>query len=247
MKTFAQFKSEINSSVNKMTEIVNTDRLMESLKKIREKGGNIQEETRVCEKLRQIAETVFPNTEMYDQIISLINNETIREENVVQKKFKEIRVSEVFRHGGEWYKKLTKTSFVNLMSEKRHFASDDMPDFHVYIDSTDVLGEQRFKFINEDLPANAVGDAPGNVAGVSDNDPPVKPRAKFANAHLFDVDSETFNKCRMGKNKYAHWSKYIDKQSETGKEIYNYATKYPRKPIVVRHKDSGIMLYARRK
>lgn len=246
MKLFSQLKSEINESVNRTHVVSKIEDLKEKLCEARADSTQYKLEEVIIDRLRDIQESIAPSESLHTEIESLIRNDGIVEENLIKISFSKIEKNHVFRHGGDWYKKITNESFGSVATGKRHYHTEDMPEFVVYQDSSDLLGETRFKLVNEDI-ANAVGDAPGHVAGVSDNDPPVWGNGKFGKDCLFDVDSDTFSKCRQGKKKFARWSKYIDKTSDQGKKIYEYANKYKQKSIVLRHKDNGLMLFARRK
>lgn len=107
------------------------------------------------------------------------------------------------------------------------------------------------RLYEENAPANSVGSAPGNIAGVSDNDPPVKQkkvvRRKFAGTTVFEVDSETFNKCRNGHMKYERWDKYLNRETSVGEEIHKYAKNYPSRDIIVQREGCGTMQYIKRK
>jgi hypothetical protein len=125
------------------------------------------------------------------------------------------------------------------------------------------------------LANNHVGTPPGNIAGVSDNDPPVDPEKKkkkkskdvlrhrkvneetdstpstttpassdtFAGGRVFDVDSDTFSKCRCGKGRYDRYSKYLDVKSSPGKEIHEYGRSSKGQKIILRDKSTNHMLY----
>lgn len=245
MKSFSQLKSEINESVNRTHVISKFEIIKERLQGLRQDCGSFEAESRAISILQEMKETLSPTDSLIKEIDSLIRNEDIDDINLIKSPFSRLKINEVFRHGGDWFKKTTKEAFVNVWTGKRHFQSSDMPEFYVYQDSHDLLGENRFKWVNEDI-ANSVGDAPGSIAGVSDNDPPVYGTGKFGKDCVFDVDSDAFSKCRQGKRKFARWSKYIDKESDHGKKVYEYAKRFPKKPIVIRQQNTGIMLYARR-
>lgn len=67
----------------------------------------------------------------------------------------------------------------------------------------------------------------------------------FAGNAVFNCDSETFNKCRMGKTKYVRYSTFVG-DDEIGENIRQYGRMYPDRGIVLRDALSGAMLYLRR-
>jgi len=100
---------------------------------------------------------------------------------------------------------------------------------------------------SSDAAGNNVGG--GEVAGIAPGeDPPVtKKRKKFAGCDVFEVDSDTYYKCVQGKKKFEHWKRYFDRETGDGAEIYEFAYKYPRKPIIVQNKITQEMVYLRHK
>lgn len=110
--------------------------------------------------------------------------------------------------------------------------------------------------------ANAVGTAPGNIAGVSDNDPPVDNRKKrkpthvqrrkrpvaescdtFAGCNVFDVDADTFQNCRLGRLKYSRWNKYLDDSTDVGANIKKYSQRNPTNSVILRDEKTKVMMY----
>lgn len=67
----------------------------------------------------------------------------------------------------------------------------------------------------------------------------------FAGTTIFDCDPATFQNCRLGKKKYARYSKYVGEE-EQGERIRQYGRKFPKNGIVVRDKDTGAMRYLRK-
>ena len=99
--------------------------------------------------------------------------------------------------------------------------------------------------------ANSVGTAPGNIAGVSDNDPPVSQkkvlkRSKFAGAECFEVDADTFQKCRTGHMKNERWDKYLTDVCDQCKAIKAYSQRHPQKDIVIQREGCGTMSYLKK-
>ena len=101
----------------------------------------------------------------------------------------------------------------------------------------DVLEES----VRVDEVANAIGSAPGNIAGVSDNQPPKQ--QKFAGCALFDVGSDAYSKCINGRNKYERWERKLNMEDASHSQIREYARRNPGKPIIVRDSKTGAMSY----
>jgi predicted transcriptional regulator len=77
-------------------------------------------------------------------------------------------------------------------------------------------------------------------------EPNTTPDDTFAGVDVFNVNDDDFNNCKFGKKKHARWEKYVDVESETGKRIYGYAQKNPKKSIIVQHDKTGHMLYLKK-
>ena len=108
---------------------------------------------------------------------------------------------------------------------------------------------EREQMYNEEAPVNAVGG--GQIAGTGDDAPVGKKaqmalvrRAKFANNDVFVVDTERFNKARLGKKKYLKYETYVG-NDEIGNEIRQYGRKYPKKPIILQDDKTGAMIFLR--
>lgn len=181
---------------------------------------------------------------IYKETVEFINDlyESQEERSLKKIRFKTVNINEVFRQGDTWYKKVRPNSFVDVITGKQNYVPYDSGDFYVTIDESDRFGEIRFKLVNEDIPVNSVGTPPGDVAGVSDNDPPIH----FAKKRVFEVDDDTFHKCKLGKRKYLRWDKYVTPDTNWGKEIKEYAQKNPKEPVIIRHHKSKVMMYLRR-
>lgn len=111
------------------------------------------------------------------------------------------------------------------------------------------LNEHFTKKFNEDAPANAVGG--GNIAGTGDDAPVGKKaqmalvrRTKFAKNDVFIVDTDRFNKARLGKKKYLKYETYVG-NDEIGNEIRQFGRKYPKKPIILQDDKTGAMVFLR--
>lgn len=118
----------------------------------------------------------------------------------------------------------------------------DMETGHkVYVTKEELVAE-------EVVPLNNVGG--GAIAGTdgSAGKPmsKIRRRKKFAGVDVFEVNSDTFNKCLRGKKKYDRWSKYLNtNEDSTDNEILQFARQYPNKPIIIQNDTCGTMMYLR--
>ena len=77
-------------------------------------------------------------------------------------------------------------------------------------------------------------------------EPNLIPDDTFAGVDVFNVNGDEFDNCKHGKKKHERWSNYVDIDSESGKRIYGYAKKNPKKSIIVQHDKTGHMLYLKK-
>ena len=77
-------------------------------------------------------------------------------------------------------------------------------------------------------------------------EPNLTPDDTFAGVDVFNVNDDDYNNCKHGKKKHQRWSNYVDMDSESGKRIYGYAKKNPKKSIIVQHDKTGHMLYLKK-
>ena len=77
-------------------------------------------------------------------------------------------------------------------------------------------------------------------------EPNLTPDDTFAGVDVFNVGDTEYNNCKFGKKKHARWENYVDVDSESGKRIYGYAKKNPKKSIIVQHDKTGHMLYLKK-
>ncbi len=77
-------------------------------------------------------------------------------------------------------------------------------------------------------------------------EPNLTPDDTFAGVDVFNVNDDDFLNCKQGKKKHERWSNYVDVDSESGKRIYGYAKKNPKKSIIVQHDKTGHMLYLKK-
>ena len=77
-------------------------------------------------------------------------------------------------------------------------------------------------------------------------EPNITPDDTFAGVDVFNVGDTEYNNCKFGKKKHERWSNYVDVDSESGKRIYGYAKKNPKKSIIVQHDKTGHMIYLKK-
>ena len=66
----------------------------------------------------------------------------------------------------------------------------------------------------------------------------------FAGKDVFIVDSDTFHTCRLGKQKYHRYEKYVG-NGKIGQAIREFGLANPKKPIILQNGEDGPMLYLR--
>jgi hypothetical protein len=67
----------------------------------------------------------------------------------------------------------------------------------------------------------------------------------FAGSKVFNVDSNTFSKSRMGKTSFCRYKTYVG-EDEIGTQIREYGRKNPGKGIILQDSTTGSMLYLKR-
>ena len=77
-------------------------------------------------------------------------------------------------------------------------------------------------------------------------EPNLTPDDTFAGVDVFNVNDDEYNNCKHGKKKHQRWSNYVDVDSDSGKRIYGYAKKHPKKSIIVQHDKTGHMIYLKK-
>lgn len=119
--------------------------------------------------------------------------------------------------------------------------------------SLENMGSFVTWYVTEETGAGAMGGgAPttnmgsGNIAGRDMPLGKVHRRGTFGGAEVFEVDSDTYHKCRLGKHRYHRWSKYVG-ESEVGQDIREYGKKNRGKAIIVMDSQTGAMMYLRNK
>ncbi|MCH2405682.1 MAG: sporulation histidine kinase inhibitor Sda, partial [Nitrosopumilus sp.] len=66
----------------------------------------------------------------------------------------------------------------------------------------------------------------------------------FAGNDVFIVNSDTFHTCRLGKQKYHRYEKYVG-NGKIGQAIREFGLTNPKKPIILQNGEGGPMLYLR--
>ena len=90
-----------------------------------------------------------------------------------------------------------------------------------------------------------IANVTGGIAGLDGNPPASKSfLRRFAKNDVFVVDTERFNKARVGKKKYLKYEKYVG-SDEVGNAIRDYGRKYPKKPIILQDERTGSMIFLR--
>lgn len=118
----------------------------------------------------------------------------------------------------------------------------------------EILGPQSDNYLMEaiDLTEDAITAAPGigtvasaGMGPVGDYGRKMEIPEKFAGCKVFTVDSDTFQKCRFGKKKYARYEQYVG-NSPLGLEIKEYGKKHRKRGIILMDNSTGVMFYLRR-
>ena len=103
---------------------------------------------------------------------------------------------------------------------------------------------KTLKQLKEEI-INTVGS--GQIAGLEPDVPPVPKksmirRKKFANTEVFVVSSDSFNKAKLGKQKFKHYTSYVGRD-EIGEAIKQYAQENKDAPIIIEDEKTGAMVY----
>lgn len=103
---------------------------------------------------------------------------------------------------------------------------------------------KSFKEFSEEV-MGAGGVAAANKTGDSPN-MSLPPTAKSV-SHVrrkfrqFNVESATFRKFQTGRSKFSRWSKFLNLNDETHREIYEYAKKNRDHVLVLRDSETGAL------
>ena len=99
--------------------------------------------------------------------------------------------------------------------------------------------------INEDVPANNVGDGSAvstNVQFKSMRQP--ARRGKILGLETFIVSSSTFHSIKHQKKKGMHWKRYLE-EDDAYHDLREYARKKRKGPIIVEDERTGACMYVR--
>lgn len=94
------------------------------------------------------------------------------------------------------------------------------------------------------VAANATGDSANMAMPPSMNPMTTLARKKY---RMFEVDSETFRRFQCGRARFERWSKYLDLNNDSHKEVYNYAKQNRDHMLVLRDSSTGALRAIRRK
>ena len=111
---------------------------------------------------------------------------------------------------------------------------------------TDSIESCFLEHIRDDCDINTLTEEIANVVGsgnVALTDKPLSGKVKRKYDNVFDVDCDTFTKCRWGKKRFAKWTEYVDVESELGKSIKKFSYRYPKSPLILRHPTTDAMIY----
>lgn len=70
-------------------------------------------------------------------------------------------------------------------------------------------------------------------------------RERFNNCEVFEVDSEYYHRCTLGKQKYHRYERYVG-NDEVGEAIRQYGRTNPKASIIVKDSKTGSMQYLRK-
>jgi len=65
----------------------------------------------------------------------------------------------------------------------------------------------------------------------------------FAGCRVFEVDDDEYLNATYGRKKWERWNKKFDMENENNKMIRTYASRNPKKPVVIKNKKTGDMSY----
>lgn len=82
------------------------------------------------------------------------------------------------------------------------------------------------------------------TAAVAIIDKPLVSKRKYRD---FDVPSDIFRRFDTGRNKFEHWSKYLNLEDSNQRDIYEYAKKHRNNVIILRDENTGALRSIRRR
>lgn len=128
--------------------------------------------------------------------------------------------------------------------------------FTQYLKENRIMCDREIKELSEECASvylteeitNSIGSPPGNIAGVSDNDPPVrkkkKKRKQENGVDVFEVDSNILRSARLSNRKRDKFIKAMG-NTKLAKELKQYFKTYPSAPLLLQD-ESGVMVRLRR-
>ena len=131
-------------------------------------------------------------------------------------------------------------AFVQYLRENRIMLEDDIKDF---------IEEYASEYLVEDAPVNAVGNPPGEIAGLH-GDPPVshkkkkKKRKKLHDVDIFEVGTDLLMRARLRSRTKESFLRHLGKKP-LADEIKLYQKKFPKHPIILQDK-TGVTIFLRR-
>ena len=145
-----------------------------------------------------------------------------------------------------------------LMREEVDFDDDELVGtFTQFLRENRIMDENQIKdlieeytsiWLVEDAPTTSLGNPPGNIAGVSDNDPPgrkkKKKRKKENGVDVFEVDSNILRSARISNRKRDKFIKAMG-NTKLARELKQYFKTYPSAPLLLQD-ESGVMVRLRR-
>jgi len=70
-----------------------------------------------------------------------------------------------------------------------------------------------------------------------------KKNETFAGCRVFALNSEEYNNCLRGRNKFERWSRKLNMEELNNQSIRTYAHQNPGQPIIIKDSTTGIMAY----
>lgn len=108
-----------------------------------------------------------------------------------------------------------------------------------------VLGPASDKYMTEAIHLVDYSSEKSSEIGVDQIDKTSFRTDTFAGCRVFEVDSDTFKNCRLGKRRYARYEKYVG-SGDVGQAIREYGrSRQSKKGIILVDKITGAMLYLR--
>lgn len=109
-----------------------------------------------------------------------------------------------------------------------------------------VLGASADKYLEEAIELTTLSSEQSSELGIGQlRESRDQESDTFAGRKVFAVDSETFNKCRLGKRKHARYEEYVG-AGAVGQKIREYGrSRHGKNGIILVDQTTGAMLYLR--